>query len=306
MQKVQFRAMGSRILVLLDGGEAASPDPLRPVPRWFEEWEAALSRFRQESELTLLNNSHPEASAVSPILCAVIGESLRAASETDGLVNPLLLEALVAAGYDRPFDPLSTFGGNMVPGGALVVPDWHAIELDRSRCRVRLPSEGKLDLGGIAKGWAADCAAARLDREGPVLVDAGGDISAPSPMADGSPWPVGVENPFSSGAALVTIALWGGGVATSGRDYRKWISEGRAFHHLIDPRTGKPAETDVLTATVIGPSARRAEAASKAALILGSERGVEWLDRHPDFAGMLVLEDRRIIYSDRFKDYIWN
>jgi FAD:protein FMN transferase len=306
MNRLQFRAMGSQILVLLDGGEAISPDPLRPVSGWFEEWEAALSRFRRESELSLLNNSHPEAAAVSPTLCAVIGESLRAATETDGLVNPLMLEALVAAGYDRPFNPSSPPGGTIASRDAPAIPDWHTIELDRSQCRVRLPLEGKLDLGGVAKGWAADCAAARLDREGPVLVDAGGDISAPSPMADGSPWPVGVENPFYSGAALCTIALWGGGVATSGRDYRKWIADGRAFHHLIDPRTGRPAQTDVLTATVIGPSARRAEAASKAALILGSERGVEWLDRHPDFAGMLVLEDRQIVYSNRFKEYIWN
>lgn len=306
MQSIEFRAMGSGILALLDREETASREIIQQVPGWFEEWEAALSRFRPESELNRLNNSDPEEAIVSPVLCAVVGEALHAAAETDGLVNPLLLEALVAAGYDQSFDQLTPSGGPRVSGGIIAVPDWRTIDFDRSRCRVRLPSGGKLDLGGVAKGWAADCAAARLDREGPALVDAGGDISASGPLADGSPWPVGVANPFSFGGRLCTIALWNGGVATSGRDYRKWISDGRSFHHLIDPRTGGSAQSNVLTSTVVADSARHAEAAAKAALILGSERGIEWLDRHADLAGMLVLEDRRIVYSRRFSEYIWN
>ena len=197
-------------------------------------------------------------------------------------------------------DGIRNAGAQNVPA-----PDWRSIRWDRKSSRIRFPDGTHLDFGGIAKGWAADKTCAALRRYGPALVDAGGDISASGPRADGSPWPVGVANPFLADEILFTLALVKGGVATSGRDYRKWIVDGRLRHHIIDPRTGEPAETDVVTATVIAPDARRAEAAAKTALILGSNAGVEWLNRHHDLAGMMVLEDRRIVYSERFTDFIW-
>jgi FAD:protein FMN transferase len=306
MQRMEFRAMGSRILALVDRDDRPVRGTLDLVPDWFEEWEAAFSRFRPESELSRLNRSARRELEVSPAMGAVLREAVGAARETDGLADPLLLDALEAAGYDRSFDPANPPAGTSRPARIDAKPDWRAIQIDRSGMKIELPDGGKLDLGGIAKGWAADTAAARLTRAGPALVDAGGDISTPGPMADGSPWPVGVANPFSYGDVLCTIALWDGGVATSGRDFRRWISGGRPLHHIIDPRTGRPAETDVLTATVIASNACHAEAAAKAALILGSECGIDWLDRHPDLAGMLVLENKRIVYSRRFSDYVWN
>ncbi len=97
-----------------------------------------------------------------------------------------------------------------------------------------------------------------------------------------------------------------GGVATSGRDYRRWQRDGAWQHHILDPRTGQPAATDVLSATVIAPTAREAEAAAKAALILGSREGLEWLETHPAFAGLLILEDSRMRYSHRLYKYLWS
>ena len=297
--------MGSHIRALLDREGEAAQTALQKVPEWFEEWEAALSRFRPDSELSRLNRSHGQPTAISHTLRVVIEEALRAAADTGGVVHPLLYGAMVAAGYEHPFDPAEIHEDREAMAANPVLPDWRAIRFDRPRERVSLPGEGKLDLGGIAKGWAADTAAARLGRHGPVLVDAGGDISVRGLRADGSPWPVGVANPFAPGDILFTLALQDGGVATSGRDYRKWISGGVPRHHLIDPRTMQPADTDVLTATVIGPNTRRAESAAKAALILGSDRGIEWLNGRAGLEGMLVLEDRRIVYSRRFEDFIW-
>jgi thiamine biosynthesis lipoprotein len=300
-----FRAMGCRIQILLDRAEDALESRLEPVPQWFEEWESVLSRFRTESELSRLNGSEKRIRRVGPILGAVLGDSLRAAKLTGGLVTPLVHDALLAAGYDRPFDEMADGIRNSGTPN-FPVPDWHAIRWNRKDSRIRFPDGARLDFGGIAKGWAADRTSAALRRYGPALVDAGGDISASGPRADGSPWPVGVANPFFAEAPLLTLALAKGGVATSGRDIRKWNSGGGLRHHIIDPRTGEPAQTDVITATVIAPDARRAEAGAKSALILGSEGGVDWLNRHPDLAGMLVLADRRIVYSGRFADFIWN
>jgi thiamine biosynthesis lipoprotein len=300
-----FEAMGSRITVVLDGGENATASALETVPQWFEDWESVLSRFRAGSELSQLQSRSGKNLEASPMLCAVLAESLRAAEYTDGLVTPLVLDALRAAGYEDSFDEKDFYPAPN-PGAVIHIPDWRAIRCSPSRGRVNLPRGSHLDLGGIAKGWAASQAAALLSRHGPALVDAGGDIAVSGPREDGSPWPVGVGNPFAPSELLFTIALSAGGIATSGRDYRKWIQAGRPRHHIIDPRTGEPAETDVLAATVVGPDPCMAEAGAKAAFILGSRDGIDWLDRHPELAGMLVLDDRRIEYSREFSKFVWN
>jgi thiamine biosynthesis lipoprotein len=135
----------------------------------------------------------------------------------------------------------------------------------------------RLDLGGVAKGWAADQAAQRLASTGPVLVDAGGDISISGPMADGLGWPIAVANPFAPDDSLGLVRIVQGAVATSGRDYRHWQRGGIEQHHIIDPRSGRPAETDVLSATVIAPDGPSAEMAAKVAL-LHSRRMDVYLD----------------------------
>jgi len=83
------------------------------------------------------------------------------------------------------------------------------------------------------------------------------------------------------------------------------VRNGRAAHHIIDPRTGGPAETDVLSATVLGPNAAAAEVAAKTVLILGGQAGLQWLDARPHLAGLLVLEDGRTLPSQNFPNYTW-
>src|SRR5512143_1154648 len=104
MQRLDFRAMGCQMLALLDSGDAEASEALTLVPAWFEEWEASLSRFREESELSALNRSNGEWVAVSETMWRVIQEALWAAGESDGLVTPALLDQLKTAGYDRTFE----------------------------------------------------------------------------------------------------------------------------------------------------------------------------------------------------------
>ena len=189
----------------------------------------------------------------------------------------------------------------MISGGAGIPTPYPGFKLRAGA--VNLPPGVRLDLGGIAKGWAADRAARRLRRAGPALVDAGGDIAVSGPMRDGSPWPVGVSDPFDPEKRVDVVLLERGGIATSGRNRRRWLIDGLNGHHVIDPRTGLPAQTDVMTATVIGPSAEVAEMAAKVVLISGSYQGLEWLEKHPELAGLMVLEDGAIIYSRRWIYY---
>jgi thiamine biosynthesis lipoprotein len=162
-----------------------------------------------------------------------------------------------------------------------------------------LPPGVRLDLGGIAKGWAGVQAMERLRQFGPTLVDAGGDIAVSGPRADGSPWPIGVANPFAPEELLEVLLIARGGVATSGCDYRRWRQGAVWRHHIIDPRSRQPAATDVLTATVIAPQLRLAETGAKVALILGSVEGLAWINARPHLAGLLVHADGTVIRSAR-------
>ena len=305
MKRIEFRAMGSRMLALLDGDSSQAEALLGCVPAWFEEWEQVLSRFRPGNELDRLNCSGGQPIAVSQTLWEVFQAARTAEQFTGGLVAPTILDALVGAGYDRSFEsvlPYQTgisFALNDLPAPSGVIV-W-----DVTTRSLVLPDSVHLDLGGIAKGWAADQAVRRLACLGPALVDAGGDIAISGLLNNGQAWPIGIDDPFSVGAHFEILKLARCGVATSGKDYHRWLKDGIWHHHIIDPRTGLPAQTDVLTATVVAPTVMEAEAAAKAVLILGSLAGVNWLEADSGLAGLLVLENGDCIYSRNMKNVLW-
>jgi len=307
------------------GGPAFGDDGLAQARGWFAEWEAHLSRFRDDSELAHLNAADGRRTAVSAILWDVVQAALQAARWTDGLVTPTLLSAVERAGYDRSFEGLVPDGrtGNRpsldvpppvgradarVSEAAAATPvtrdAWRAIRTDPLGRTVTLPAGVRLDLGGIAKGWAADAAARRLAAHGPALVDAGGDIAVSGPLPDGGRWPIAVGDPRAPDAQLAVLWLAGGGVATSGTDFHRWQQDGQWRHHIIDPRTGVPAVTDVISATVIGRSAVEAEAAAKAALIQGSRAGMAWIERHPALAALMVGQHGEVHNSRRLERFL--
>ncbi len=303
--KIEFKAMGCRMLAIVDSPSKSAPELLQQVPAWFEEWEQCLSRFRPNSELNRLNASAGWPVQVSETLWQVFQAALEAEKASSGLVTPTVLGALVAAGYDRSFDALprereSAPGSGWPSAGSLAEVSWD--ESTRSIC---LPSDAQLDFGGVAKGWAAHQAAKRLAGSGAALVSAGGDIAISAEQSDGSPWLVDVDDPFEAGYVLETLTLGRCGVATSGSDYRRWKLGGRWNHHIIDPRSGQPAQTDVFAATVIAPNVMQAEMSAKVALILGSQRGMDWLESQPELAGLLVLENGEQLHSPGMEQFLW-
>lgn len=307
MQSIAFHAMGCQMHAFLDSDADAAATTLRAVPRWFGEWERTLSRFRSDSELSTLNRRAGEGwMNVSRTLWDVVNEAITAARLSDGLVTPGVLAALEAAGYDRDFTQIA--GGVSARSQASPPPrsDWRAIRLDPQRQAVALPPGMRLDLAGVAKGWAATRAVQRLAAHGPALVDAGGDIAVRGARADGTPWAVGIANPFQPDEPLDIVLLAHGGVATSGRDVRRWRQGDAERHHLIDPRTGAPATTDVLTATVIAPSLLEAEVAAKVVIILGSEAGMAWLAVRPWLAGLIVTETNDVLRTATLEQFRWH
>ncbi len=312
LHRHEFRAMASKMLAIVES--ESEPAALADVPVWFEDWEQILSRFRSDSELCQLNASPGAARAVSDVLWSVHAAALDAAALTGGLVTPLVLEALLYAGYDRSFDfglagaawpaedPFAASGSRPShPDRQVTLND---IQLDPVLRTICLPRGALLDFGGVAKGWSAEQAATRLSALGPSLVGAGGDIAVSGPRADGGAWQISVEDPFNDGLYVDEIFLTRGGVATSGKDRRRWIHRQHPQHHIIDPRTGLPAETDVLTATVIAGSAIEAEALAKAVLISGSRAGLDWLDGEENLAGILILDSGERLYSRNMDQYL--
>jgi thiamine biosynthesis lipoprotein len=310
MEQIDFRAMGSDMRGVLDAPWKPAREALIQLPTWFETWEQSMSRFRADSELNQLNAQAGRPNPVSRDLMDVIMASLEAAKATEGLVDPTLKDAMLAIGYDRSFEKLGP-GSNEASSGLEYSTTsngagWWDIRCDPELGLIHLPAGVHLDLGGIGKGWAADRAAERLRGQGPVLVDAGGDIAVSDPPHRSQGWPIAVTDPRNpDGEPLAILKIAQGGVATSGRDFRRWTRDGVPQHHILDPQTRLPAETDVLTATVIAPSALEAEAAAKAVLIQGSRRGMAWLERRPHLAGLLVEDDGRMSVSLNLESYLW-
>ncbi|MBK9126104.1 MAG: FAD:protein FMN transferase [Chloroflexi bacterium] len=288
-----FRAMGCQVTVQL--ATSADGDALlRAVPGQFEALESELSRFRPDSGLMRLNRCAGQWCAVTEALFDTVRAARHAALITDGLFNPLVLPALRSLGYDRSFEQIDS--PNPVPSGPAA--RWQDIELRAQSRLVRIPAGSAIDLGGIAKGWAAAKIADELAAYGPVLVNIGGDMVARGAPAGLSGWPVDIGDPFNNGS-VGQLALKNTSIATSGVDFRRWrTADGREQHHIIDPRSGRPAQSDVLSVSVVHPHAPTAEAYTKAVMLLGAEPGLEWLNQRWYAAGLVVKHDGTVLATD--------
>ena len=273
MLRRKFHAMGTTVELLVEAD--AAERELDAAEAEFERLEQVMSRFRPDSELSQLNRQG--AIDASPDLGAVIGLALAARDRTGGRFDPTVHDALVSAGYDRTFDELPP----EADGGSAGAPCGGCVTVAGGR--IALEPGYHLDLGGIGKGFAAERIAELLGLVGPCLVDAGGDIAVRG-VPDGGTWSIAVDEDLTLGIAF-------GGLATSGRDRRRWRRDGEERHHLIDPDTGRPATTDLLRVTAVGRDAVDAEVVAKTLFLSGSTGALA-----ADLPAVLVTEDgRRLI-----------
>lgn len=254
---------------------------LRRIARWADR----LTRHASSSDLSTLNADPSAATEVRPTLAAALDWGRAAESLSGGAVDIALLEARLAA------EGLASPG---LPAGRAAWRAWSTSRQGRSTT-VHRTDRVRFDLDGVAKGWIADRALATLAAYDERIVDADGDIALA--VAAGSHWSIGVADPRNPGFDLAVLNLGGSvaadqfGVATSGTSVHRWVVAGEARHHLIDPRTGRSAVTDVVQVTVVASSARVAETLAKTAVILGSERGLAFL-AGSNARGALLLTDR--------------
>lgn len=244
-------------------------------------WAGRLTRFSQDSELMRLNASPDDRVAIGPTLTSVLDWARAAEGLTDGLVDVATLDARLAAEAGRD-----------APRPSAASRRW-SLERGPRSSAVRRDPGLRLDLDGVAKGWLADRALGIMPGRS-ALVDADGDIALR--VAPGDAWGVGIADPRPGGGLLGILDLASDrvplrlGVATSGISVHRWVHADGDTHHLIDPRTWRPAATDIVQATVVAGSAREAEALAKSAVIAGTRRALGLLDR-PGLPGLLVLTE---------------
>jgi thiamine biosynthesis lipoprotein len=291
-------SMGGTLSVFVtaqpDELEAAEMAARRTAQR-VETWAARLTRFDEASHLAHLNSAAEASVPVRPTLAAALQWAKLAEQRSGGVVDSTLLDARLAAESGIAIQ-------------AQPSPDqwaWQVLAAGRVSLVRRDPGV-RIDLDGTAKGWIADRAADLLARWPGAVVDADGDIAL---RADrGVEWLIDVADPrLDAGPVepppLATLKLRGGrswsasfGVATSGTSVHRWqFADGRLAHHLIDRRTRQPAETDVVQATVVAPSAREAEMIAKSAVILGSRDALGFLARSAALAAILLLADDSVV-----------
>lgn len=247
------------------GSDAAADDAARIVRALMDDVDAAVSRFRADSELERVNDAAPRLLPVGPLARTLVEVALDAARCTDGAVDPTVGGHLLALGYDADFalvrDRVAATGR---PRRA---SDWTQVVLDHDLGRVGVAHGLRLDLGATAKAWTADEAARRVSERLhlPTLVEIGGDLAVAGPGA--APWRVRVAE--SEGGPGELVGITHGGLATSSTTVRRWRSRSGPAHHVVDPATGRPVAGSVRTATVWAGSAREANTYSTAALVWG-------------------------------------
>lgn len=256
------KALGTVVkLVVVTCDASTGDEALLKAAEDLEETERALSRFRPESELGVLNREGTILAGQR--LMTAIRSSVLAHEWSGGLLDPRIIDVLEGFGY-RGSLPKGDVGA-VEPRGPLGTTNmWKWI--DETEGRITLPPNVRLDVAGVGKALGIGWAASRLAGHTGLLVDVGGDVVALGHDEKGEPWRVAVEHDEIVGEFAGSALA----VATSTTKLRSWRAGGREAHHIIDPRTGAPSEGDLLYATVAAPSILEADLAAKLLIIEGT------------------------------------
>jgi thiamine biosynthesis lipoprotein len=260
----------------------------------FDRIEAGMSTYRETSEISAVNRQAATAPVVvSAELFELVRRSVDLSVQTDGAFD-ITYESL---GYlydfrarERPADT--------VIADKLAAIDYRHIRLDADRSTIYYTRPGtRINLGGIAKGYACEQVVALLRKAGVTnaLVNAGGDTRL---LGDrhGKPWVVGIRDPDDESKWVTRLALDDEAISTSG-DYERYFEEdGVRYHHILDPDSGKPV-AGVRSVTIIGPDATLTDGLSTSVFVLGVERGLALIEATPGYAAVIIDAGRKVRFS---------
>lgn len=309
---ITFEAMNTTFLLA-----GLSPENNRKVQEMVYYAENTFSRFNPASEISHINQLRQQWVKISPVTFTLLKDAVCAYQETHGIFNPFLGERMEELGYDESFERLTPIVNapchnqlgpttSPVANSENHLPTY--LEFDQNTSMVRLAPTVALDLGGIAKGWITKHASTELQLLGVKqgLIDAGGDIVLWGQEPRQTLWGVGVANPF--GADNDIASLWLEkltSLATSSIRKRQWQTPDREMvHHILDPHTQEPANSDLCQVTVLSLDLVLAEEYAKCLLILGSKNGFPWIRKQrPELAYIAVTKDGTILTSNNLDNY---
>lgn len=291
-RRIDGEIMGTDVLMRIashDVSKETMEAALEQSFRLMREFADRFSRFRQGNELWHFNES--EGGAVSEELFDLLDRAVGHFQKSGGRIDPSMLLALESAGY------VGAYAGK-VPGIRVA---FTTLTLDRTTRSARKPYDLKLDFGGFGKGHIVDRVADELARCYPhVLVDAGGDIAVRgSDVGRGETgWVIDVENPATRESSGILLRLSDQAVATSGKNRRNWKVDGQMKHHLIDPLTGRPSTSDLLSVTVIAPDCETADALAKTLFFVGKKQALATAEH--DQVPLIIFDESGDCMINRF------
>lgn len=272
------------------------------------ELDKALSPTEDGSWIARLNAAEGEPLDAPSDVRELVVQAQETAEATDGAFDPTVYPLTSAWGF--------TNGAHRTPSdaeieAALARVSFHAVHVDAASGAISLEEGAQLDVGGIAKGFAADRIADEL-RERNVsgaLIDLGGNVTVLGAKPDNTPWTVGIADPLDPASLAGTLRLAEATISTSG-DYQRFFidDEGIRRHHLIDPKTGYPAESGLSSVSVVARSGARADALSTALFVLGADRAVDlWRATQGDeasaFEAVLITRNGAVLVTEGLSDF---
>lgn len=274
----RFYALGTDNCITACGDGCSRPLALAEAR--IREIEQRMSAFRPGSDVWELNDKAGRAPVrlhedTFGLLRRAAEFSWRSGGAFDITVRPLV--SLWGVGKKKSFVPSGREIGDLLP-----LVGYRGIKLDKKTLTAFLPKEGQaVDLGGIAKGYAADEARRILLENGveSALINLGGNIVTVGCRPSGELWKIGIQNPLSvTGEYLAVIPAGDCAVVTSGSNERFFLRDGIRYHHILDPRTGWPAQSGLLSVTAVCGSSADADALTTALFVLGREQGMELIE----------------------------
>ncbi|MDG2389490.1 MAG: FAD:protein FMN transferase [Planctomycetaceae bacterium] len=283
-------AMAADFVIMMNPGPADQVLVASDVLQEIHQLEQEMTVYKSDGELYLLNQlaKSGASQAVSPRLHEVIQLSIQIAEQTHGAYDPTsgpLIDLWKSARQEGEIPTVEQIESTLRKCG------YQHLLLDQSTKTLSYGVDGlELNLGGIGKGYAIDCLGHQLKTRSQTnwLMHGGkSSLFAAGQHHQSGGWPVGVRNPLFPNERLATLMLRNQGMSTSGAGIQFFRHQGKRYGHLLDPRTGLPAE-NVLSVTVLAPTAAEADALSTAFFVMGLEKTGEYCDTHPEIGVMLV------------------
>lgn len=309
----QFKALGTEIIVsaYLENQERYLLDRAQA---YFFEFEQRFSRFVAGSEVNALNNFGGGEYLASERLVDILQQCQTYYRETNGLFNPEVIDILEGIGYDNNFSDIQDSQANhetarqkRLLSQATFRKRPRFSELEIKEQTLVVPKGFRIDLGGIGKGYAVDLIGrevfAQIEN---YWISAGGDLLASGNDGSKQGWQISVQNPVAPDKESFSFGTMGQklGIATSGVVKRQGIFGGLPWHHIIDPISAEPANNDILSVSIIAPTATQADVYAKTVLLLGPIDGLRLINDRPELEGAIYLKNKSAIFSQDLAKYL--